>query len=101
MIEPNESFKNIGEELRGKVFGAIFDIMHSADLTVMTTAIVRATVFERFSINPSLPDLKMLVKSVVIHSLSPRKLKKKKKRILMVAITGKSILQKGVLLSIR
>ncbi|KAH7666331.1 putative RNA polymerase II transcriptional coactivator KELP protein [Dioscorea alata] len=53
------------EELRGKVSEAIFDILRSADLTVMTTAMVRTTVSKHFNIDPSLPDLKIFVKSVV------------------------------------
>ncbi|XP_039138557.1 RNA polymerase II transcriptional coactivator KELP-like [Dioscorea cayenensis subsp. rotundata] len=53
------------EELRGQVSEAILDILRSADLTVMTTATVRATVSKHFNIDPSLPDLKIFVKSVV------------------------------------
>ncbi|KAH7665881.1 putative RNA polymerase II transcriptional coactivator KELP protein [Dioscorea alata] len=55
----------MGEELRGKVSEAIFDILSSADLTVMTTAMVRAMVSKHFNIDPSLPDLKIFVKSIV------------------------------------
>ncbi|KAM0947516.1 putative transcription factor ssDNA-binding-TF family [Dioscorea sansibarensis] len=52
-------------ELQGKVSEAVFDILRTADLTVVTPAMVRATVSERFSIDPLLPDLKTFVKSVV------------------------------------
>ncbi|KAH7650869.1 ssDNA-binding transcriptional regulator domain-containing protein [Dioscorea alata] len=53
------------EELSGKVSEAIFDILHSADVIVMTTAMVRATVSKHFNIDPSFPDRKIFVKSVV------------------------------------
>ncbi|KAH7664108.1 ssDNA-binding transcriptional regulator domain-containing protein [Dioscorea alata] len=57
--------KNMDEELREKVSEAIFDILCSADLTMMTTAMVRATVPKHFNIDPSLPDLEIFVKYVV------------------------------------
>ncbi|KAH7672207.1 ssDNA-binding transcriptional regulator domain-containing protein [Dioscorea alata] len=53
------------EELREKVSEAIFDILSSADLTVMTTAMVRPTVSKHVNIDPSLPALEIYVKYVV------------------------------------